>query len=363
MSYLSPLAASLVPYVPGEQPRGRKLIKLNTNENAFPPSPRVAEAIRAAGEGGAPFDALRLYPDPTCLALRESIAALHGVSADWVFVGNGSDEVLAFAFAAFFAQGRVAMPELGYSFYPVYAKLFQAEPLLGPVDEALIVDAEALLSLDAPVILANPNAPTSRAVPKETVLDMARRLRARGQVCIVDEAYADFGRCSVLDACRELDNLLVVRTLSKSHALAGLRVGYAVGHPGLIDGLTRIKDSFNSYTLDALALAGAKAALEDHAYARARIAEICRVRDWTREALLALGMEVPPSETNFLFARHPKASGKALFDALRAHDILVRHFDTPRLREYLRISVGTEAQMRMVTETLQTLLAEMGCLP
>lgn len=363
MNYLSPLAASLVPYVPGEQPRGRKLIKLNTNENAFPPSPRVAEALRAVSAGVAPYDVLRLYPDPTCLALRETIAALHGVTADWVFVGNGSDEVLAFAFAAFFAQGRVAMPELGYSFYPVYAKLFQAEPLYGPVDEALAVDAEALLALGAPVILANPNAPTSRALPRETALDLARRLHARGQVCIVDEAYADFGHCSIMDACPMLDNLLIVRTLSKSHALAGLRVGYAVGHPDLIDGLTRIKDSFNSYTLDFLALTGAKAALEDHAYAQARIAEICRVRDRTREALLALGMQVPPSETNFLFARHPRASGKELFAALRGRDILVRHFDTPRLKEYLRISIGTEAQMDTVVETMRTLLTEMGCLP
>jgi len=363
MNYLSPLAASLTPYVPGEQPRGRQLIKLNTNENAFPPSPAVAEALRAVCAGAAPCDVLRLYPDPTCLALRETIAALHGVAADWVFVGNGSDEVLAFAFAAFFAQGRVAMPELGYSFYPVYARLFQAEALLGPVDESLAVDVEGLLALGAPVILANPNAPTSRALPRETTVDLARRLRGRGQVCIVDEAYADFGRCSAMDAVQDLDNLLIVRTLSKSHALAGLRVGYAVGHPALIDGLTRIKDSFNSYTLDALALAGAKAALEDDAYARARIAEICRVRDLTRGQLLALGMEVPPSETNFLFARHPKASGKALFAALRNHGILVRHFDTPRLREYLRISIGTEAQMRAVAEALRGLLTEMGCLP
>ena len=363
MNYLSPLAASLVPYVPGEQPRGRKFVKLNTNENAYPPSPRVAEALRAVSEGNAPYDVLRLYPDPTSLALRETIAALHGVTADWVFVGNGSDEVLAFAFAAFFAQGRVAMPELGYSFYPVYAKLFQAEPLYGPVDEALVVDVEALLALDAPVILANPNAPTSRALSRETTLDLARRLHARGHVCIVDEAYAVFGRCSILDACPTLDNLLIIRTLSKSHALAGLRVGYAVGHPDLIEGLTRIKDSFNSYPMDILAQTGAKAALEDHAYAQSRIAEICRVRDWTRDALLALGMEVPPSETNFLFVRHPKASGKELFAALRGRDILVRHFDAPRLREYLRVSVGTEEQMRLVVDTLRALLTEMGCHP
>lgn len=363
MNYLSPLAAALSPYVPGEQPRGQRLIKLNTNENAFPPSPKVAEAIQTVAGADNTYDALRLYPDPTCLALREALATLHGVSPSHVFVGNGSDEVLAFAFAAFFAGRTVAMPELGYSFYPVYAQLFQAEPAYGIVDAQLNVDVEGLLALDAPVILANPNAPTSRALPRQSVLSIVETLHARGHFCLVDEAYAEFGDCSVLDACLRLDNLLVVRTLSKSHALAGMRVGYAVGDPALIDGLTRIKDSFNSYPLDRLALAGAQAAVEDVAYTKAQVAEICRIRDWTRDALMALGMDIPPSQTNFLFVRHPRANGKALFEALRARGILVRHFSAPRLSDYLRISIGTQADMQTTVNALSAILTEMGCLP
>jgi len=352
--YLSPRARRLSPYVPGEQPSGR-WVKLNTNESPFPPSPRVRAAIKAVLDGD--FAGLRLYPDPRAEALREALARHHGVSPDCVFVSNGSDEALSFAFAAFFADRRCATPEIGYSFYPSYGLLFNAETVFTPVREDFTVDLDALADAKLPVILANPNAPTTLEVSRADLLALRESQEKHGCVLAVDEAYGLYGDSAVIDMACKTDNLLVIRTLSKAYGLAGMRVGYAVGSRPLIAGLERVRDSFNSYPLDRLAQAAALAAVEDDAYVRECVATVRATRSISRSVLQNMGFDVPESKTNFLFARHPGHGGAALFEGLKERRILVRHFNKPRLADWLRITVGSRDDMRAAEQALRELTA------
>ena len=346
MPYESELALRLTPYTAGEQPKDRRFIKLNTNENPYPPSPKVAEAIEGL------IDSLRLYPDTEATALREAIARVNGVAPEQVFCGNGSDEVLAFAFAAFFAGRRVVAPDITYSFYPVYANLFGADYDTVPLREDFSVDVEGLMQ-GCPVALANPNAPTGRFLPVAEIRRLAEHARAHDAVLLVDEAYAAFAPETAAPLLDAFDNLLIVRTLSKSHALAGLRVGYALGSPRLIDALRRVRDSFNSYPVDALAQAAARAAVLDTAYTDGRTAQVVATRDRCRRRLTDAGIEVIPSATNFLFVRADQVDAAPVQQALREEGILVRHFaSSDRLRPWLRVTVGTEEEMETVTEAL-----------
>lgn len=344
--YESELARRLTPYVAGEQPKDRKFIKLNTNENPYPPSPRVTEALRS-------FDAatLRLYPDMDASALCQAIGEVEGVPAEWVFCGNGSDEVLAFAFAAFFAGKTVAIPAVTYSFYPVYANLYGAQVAAVPMNADFSVDVEAL-QCGHPIALANPNAPTGMALPLETLRTLAAYTRAQGEVLLIDEAYAAFAEEVAVPLLAEFDNVLITRTFSKSHALAGMRVGYAMGQPRLIAALKRIRDSFNSYPVDRLAQVCAREAELDTAYTARTVAAICRDRDDCRQALLSAGIPVLPSRTNFLFVKASDTDASPVQQLLREDGILVRHFSAPLLRPYLRVTIGTSADMPLVTAAL-----------
>ena len=343
-------ARALTPYTPGEQPRQRRLIKLNTNENPYPPSPRALEAIRAAaGEG------LRLYPDPEAAELRETLAAVYGLKPEQVFVGNGSDEVLAFCFQAFFDPERpILFPDVTYSFYPVFAALFGLPYRQVPLDENFALPLEQFMGGNGGVVIANPNAPTGRDIS----LGDVRALAAGNPeaVVLVDEAYVDFGAQSAVPLVGEYPNLVVVQTMSKSRSLAGLRVGYALGDEDLIAALNCVKNSFNSYTLDRLALAGAAGALRDPEYLRTVTMKIASTRDRTADRLRRIGFQVTDSAANFLFATHPEASAKVLLDGLREKGILVRWWDDPRIRDYLRITVGTDEEMDALCQALSELL-------
>jgi len=349
--YWSELTASLVPYVPGEQPKDQKYIKLNTNENPYPPSPKAIEAIRAAA--GAD---LRLYPDPSCDALRETIAAYYGLTNEHVFVGNGSDEILAFAFPAFFSASRpILFPDITYTFYPVYAQLYGLAYETVPTDEQFRIYARDYNVPNGGIVLPNPNAPTARYLLIEEIHEILET--NKDQVVIVDEAYIDFGGESAVRFVKEYPNLLVVQTLSKSRSLAGLRVGMAMGHPDLIEGLNRVKNSFNSYTLDRLAMAGAIAAIKDRAYFEETTGKVTATRDRTVEALRPLGFETVESKANFIFITHPHRSAKDLFSALRDRGILVRYFNKPRIDQYLRVSIGTDEEMDSFIAALREIVA------
>lgn len=345
MAYESKLALGLTPYTAGEQPKDRKFIKLNTNENPYPPSPRVAEALNGK------TDALRLYPDMEATALRSAIAKVNGLQAENVFCGNGSDEVLAFAFAAFFAGKKVLAPDITYSFYPVYSQLFGVDYQTVPLMADYSVDVDGLMQ-GCPIVLANPNAPTGILLEKGEVRRLAAHCREHDCVLLIDEAYAAFAAETALDLLDEYDNLLIVRTFSKSHALAGMRVGYALGAPRLINALRCIRDSFNSYPLDMLAQAAAEASILDTDYAAKTAALIVAARDKCRAALTAAGIDVLPSSTNFLFVKGDAVDAKPVQLALRAEGILVRHFSSPKLAPWLRVTVGTTEDMEIVTEAL-----------
>ena len=337
------------PYVPGEQPREEGLIKLNTNECPYPPSPKALEAIRqAAGEG------LRRYPDPECLGLRQAIAWREGLRPEQVFCSNGSDEALAFAFQAFFDPEReVVFPRVTYSFYPVYTRYFGLRCRQVPMNPDFSTPVEALLGNNGGVVLCNPNAPTGIAVGLDVV---ERLLQANPDVVvIVDEAYVDFGADSAVPLIQSYPNLLVVQTASKSRALAGLRVGWAMGNPNLIQGLCCVRDSINSYTVDRLAQAGAAAAVEDEDYFTRTCQKVMATRERTAQRLLEMGYTVLPSQANFLFVSHPDKSGKALLDGLRERGVLVRWWSNPAISNWLRISIGTDAEMDTLLGALQEL--------
>jgi len=352
--YWSELVGTLQPYVPGEQPRLQNLVKLNTNELPYGPSPLALQAIREAAD-----DSLRLYPDPGSDDLRRAVGEACGAAPEQVFVGNGSDEVLAHVFLALLRQPRpLAFPDITYSFYPVYCGLYGIASRQVPLTEDFRIDPEDYLREPraGAIILANPNAPTGRALS----LDEISRIAAGNPDApvVVDEAYVDFGAESAVPLVERHDNLLVVQTLSKSRALAGLRVGYAIGHPGLIQGLERVKNSFNSYPLDRLAQAGAAAALRDREHFDRTRRAVMASRASLTQALQGLGFEVLPSLANFVFARHPRRDAGELAAALRARGIIVRHFpSSPRIAQFLRITVGTDEQCAALAGALGPILA------
>ena len=333
---------NITPYVPGEQPRDRQWIKLNTNENPYPPSPQALEAMKAAVSAD-----LRLYPDPECTALRAAAAQCWGVKPEQVFCGNGSDEILAFCFQAFFDRGReVVFPRITYSFYPVYTDYFGLDRREVPMNPDFSDPVEQLCGNNGGVVLANPNAPTGIAVGLDVV---EKLLQANPDVVVVvDEAYVDFGAQSAVGLIDRYPNLVVAQTLSKSRSLAGLRVGFALGQENLIAALRCVRDSINSYTVDWVAQAGAAAALQDREYFEATCRKVMHTRDWTAKALQELGFTLCPSQTNFLFARHPDRSGKEIADLLRQQGILVRRWDIPEICDWLRITIGTDEQMKVL---------------
>ncbi len=349
--FWTPLVQRLDPYVPGEQPQDQPYIKLNTNENPYPPSPKVAKALRD-------FDAgrLRLYPDPESGRLRQALAERHGVHPRQVFVGNGSDEVLAHSFQAFFQRPQpLLFPEISYSFYPVYCQLYGIEARRIPLREGFGIAVEDYSGDCGGVILPNPNAPTSRLLSLD---DIARLCALQpDRVVVIDEAYIDFGGDSAVALLDRHPNLLVIQTFSKSRSLAGIRLGLAIGSETLIEGLQRVKNSFNSYPVDALAQALALASLEDEDYFRGTCRRIVDTRERSREALQALGFEVLPSAANFLFARPPGGKAGALYRALKRAGILVRWFDSPGIDDWLRITVGTDEEMTQLISRLEKTLS------
>lgn len=349
--FWSPVVHQLTPYVPGEQPKLDTLIKLNTNENPYGPSPKVLEAIRAATD-----DSLRLYPDPSGDKLKDAIAAYHGVSKPQVFVGNSSDEVLGIVFQALLKHEQpLLMPDISYGFYPVYCGLFGIQAQQVPLDDSLSIRVEDYRQPCGAVILANPNAPTGRLLPLSAIRQLLDD--HPDQVVVIDEAYVDFGGDSAIALVNDYPNLLVVHTLSKSRSLAGLRVGYAVGDATLIEALERVKNSFNAYPLDRLALAGAVASFEDDDYFRHTCQAVMHTREQLTTQLQALGFEVLPSAANFVFARHPQHDAAMLANGLRQQAVIVRHFTAPRINQYLRISIGTDAECARLVQVLGSLLS------
>jgi len=343
--YWNNRAKNLSPYIPGEQPKDRRFIKLNTNENPYPPSPKVIEAIKNAAD-----DRLRLYPDPECIAFREAVAARYNVKPAQVFAGNGSDEILAFAFGAFFedaadSNAPVLFPDITYSFYPVYAGLWNLPFRVIPLRGDFSINAADYKIKSGGIALPNPNAPTGIALSLDDILSIAEFLKEQKKVIIIDEAYAAFGASSAVPCIDKYPNLLTVHTLSKSASLAGLRAGFAIGNEKLIEALCRIRDSFNSYTMDRLALAGAQAAVEDAAYYEEINRRVIATRERIIISLRALGFNILPSAANFIFIKPPKTSGKDFFAALREKGILVRHFNKERISDYLRVSIGTDEEM------------------
>jgi len=344
--------ASLDPYVPGEQPQDKKYIKLNTNESPYSPSPKALDAMAFEVS-----ERLRLYPDPNGSVLKTALAKNYALETNQVFVGNGSDEVLALAFMGYFAGGKpLAFADVTYSFYKVYAGLYGIEPKLMSLDENFDIVPTDYQNLDVSgVVVTNPNAPTGKALP---LADIEFILKANPDVVVlVDEAYVDFGAQSAVSLIKQYPNLLVVQTLSKSRALAGIRVGYALGHPDLIEGLERLKNSFNSYPIDRIALAGAAAAVEDHVY----LQEICDKTIATREQsvkeLGALGFQIVPSATNFVFVTHPDKDAQQIYLALKEQGILVRYFGKkPRIGNHLRITIGTDEEMAVLIAALKSVL-------
>ena len=352
--FWSPVVQTLTPYVPGEQPQMQRLVKLNTNESPYGPSPKALAAISEQNNGD-----LRLYPDPEGTKLKQAIANLHDLNPNQVFLGNGSDEVLAHVFAGLLKQNKpVHFPDITYSFYPVYCKLFGIDYQTVPLGKDFEINLDDYKTPNGGIIFPNPNAPTGRAITRSEI----EKLLARNadSVLVIDEAYVDYGTescISLLQGSQCPENLLVVHTLSKSRALAGLRVGFAVGHPTLIEGLERVKNSFNSYPLGRLALAGATAAIEDQAHLEASCAKVIQTRQTLVAALDKLGFITLPSTANFIFTRHPKHAGAKVYQALRDRGIIVRHFKSARIEEFLRITIGTDEQSQELISALQEILA------
>lgn len=348
--YWSKTVSKLEPYVPGEQPGDRKYIKLNTNENPYPPSPNVIKAIHMAAD-----ERLKLYPNPTSGSLREVISQHYGLKKDQVFVGNGSDEVLAFAFMAFFNPGdTILFPDITYSFYEVYAALFGVGYKTIPLDTEFNIPVERFFEECNGVILANPNAPTGKAISVQAVESILEHSIDR--VVIIDEAYVDFGGESSIRLVNRYPNLLVTQTFSKSRSLAGLRVGFALGQEELIEALNRIKDSVNSYTVDRLAMAGAEEAWKDEAYFKENISKVINIRDKISKKLRGLGFYVIDSKTNFIFISHPEVHAALLFQKLREEGILVRHFNKPRIDNFLRVSIGSDSEMDSFHDAIKRLV-------
>jgi histidinol-phosphate aminotransferase len=354
--YWSTLVHRLTPYVPGEQPKLSNLVKLNTNENPYPPSPRAIAAIREElGDDGA---TLRLYPDPNADRFKEAVVAHFAgfsITPAQVFVGNGSDEVLAQVFMALLKhETPILMPDISYSFYPVYCGLYGIEHIAVPLGERFEIRVDDYARENGGIIIANPNAPTGNLLP---LAEIERLVSSHPHsVVVIDEAYVDFGGETAIALVNLYPNLLVVRTLSKSHSLAGLRIGYAVGNAFLIEALERVKNSFNSYPLDRLAIVGAAAAMDDKAHFEKTRQAVIESRTRLIGDLESLGFDVLPSAANFIFARHPHHDAAQLASELRQRKVIVRHFKLPRIDQHLRISIGTDAQCQTLVDALREIL-------
>ncbi|QBF25360.1 histidinol-phosphate transaminase [Pseudomonas tructae] len=344
--FWSPFVKDLVPYVPGEQPKLAKLVKLNTNENPYGPSPKALEAMR-----GELNDNLRLYPDPNSDLLKQAVAGYYGVQGNQVFLGNGSDEVLAHIFHGLFQHDApLLFPDISYSFYPVYCGLYGIPFEAVALDEQFQIRVEDYRKVNGGIIFPNPNAPTGCLLALDAIEQL---LKANpDSVVVVDEAYIDFGGQTAISLVDRYDNLLVTQTLSKSRSLAGLRVGLAVGHPDLIEALERIKNSFNSYPLDRMAIVGAAAAFEDRAYFDQTCRKVIDSRESLVKALSARGFDVLPSAANFIFARHPQQDAAELAARLREQGVIVRHFKQARIAQFLRITIGTPEQNQALLDAL-----------
>jgi histidinol-phosphate aminotransferase len=345
--YLIDKYQTLEAYVPGEQPRDMQYVKLNTNENPYPPAPGVVEAVQA--EAGR----LHLYSDPVCVDLRDALAARYGVKRENVFVSNGSDDILNFAFMAF-GSPRAFFPDISYGFYPVYAELHSIEAHPIPLREDFSIDPTDYMALDGFIAIANPNAPTGMALGRAQIEDI---LGANPEnVVLIDEAYVDFGAESSVSLTGKYDNLLVVQTYSKSRSMAGARLGFAIANEGLIADLEKIKFSTNPYSINRMTLAAGIATLKADDICMENCRRVIDTREATVNRLRQLRFEVLPSKANFVFARHPHADGDFLYRQLKARGVLVRHFDTPRIRDFLRITVGTPEQMEVLLEALKRIL-------
>ncbi|QTR46770.1 histidinol-phosphate transaminase [Thiothrix litoralis] len=347
--YWSKLVHDLDPYVPGEQPKDQRYVKLNTNECPYPPSPNALAAIHAAAD-----ERLRLYPDPNADELKDAIADYYSVERANIFAGNGSDEVLAHVFCGLLKHDAPLLyPDISYSFYPVYANLYQIEAKQIPLRDDFSLNLKDFSGKNGGIIFPNPNAPTSMAVGLDVIEALLQA--NRDSVVVVDEAYVDFGAETAIPLIAKYPNLLVVQTFSKSRSLAGLRVGFAVGHPDLINALERVKNSFNSYPLGRMAIAGAAAAMRDKEYFASTCQQIIATREMTVQKLTELGFSVLPSAANFVFARPPAGNAEALYLALKQRGVLVRYFNKLRINEYLRITIGTDDEMNTFLQILAEL--------
>ncbi len=348
--FWSGFVKELDPYVPGEQPKLANLTKLNTNENPYGPSPKVIEAIRMAAS-----DRLRLYPDPTSTELRQAIADFYRIDSAWVFVGNGSDEVLGHVFNAFFRQDApILFPDISYSFYPVYCQLYQISYDTVPLSHDFSINIDDYDRMNGGIIFPNPNAPTGCLL---ALSEIERLLKKNTEsVVVIDEAYIDFGGESAVSLVKDYPNLLIVQTMSKSRSLAGMRVGYAIGQADLIEGLIRVKDSFNSYPVDSLASAAGVAAMNDKAYFNETCQAVIDERNKVLAGLEELGFDVLPSAANFVFASHKQVDAVEIAAGLRKEGIIVRHFTKPRINQFLRISIGTAGENQQLLSVLDTLV-------
>jgi len=350
--FWSPIVNSLTPYVPGEQPKVDNLIKLNTNENPYPPSEKVLEAIKAVTD-----DKLKLYPDPNADALKQKIAAYYKVDASQVFVGNGSDEVLAHTFQALLKHDKpLLFPDITYSFYPVYCGLYGIEFETIPLNDEMEIDINDYHQECGAIIFPNPNAPTGRLLSLENIEQLLQNHPE--QVVVVDEAYIDFGGESAIKLVNQYPNLLVTQTLSKSRSLAGLRVGFAIGHADLIEGLERVKNSFNSYPMDRLAIYGAMASFDDEPAFQKACQAIIDTRQTLTTTLETLGFKVIPSAANFVFASHPQHNAEEIAAKLREKAIIVRYFNKPRIDQFLRITIGNDAENDKLCEALKDIIKD-----
>ena len=340
----------VVPYTPGEQPKAEKMIKLNTNENPYPPSPMVKAALK-----NMESDCMRLYPDPTAHMLVEAIAEFYHLREDQIFVGVGSDDVLAMIFLTFFNSTKpILFPDITYSFYDVWAKMLRIPYETVSLDENFQIKKEDYFRESGGVIFPNPNAPTGLELSLSDVEEIVRE--NQDVVVVVDEAYVDFGAASALPLIEKYDNLLVVQTFSKSRGMAGMRIGYAMGNPLLIQYLNDVKYSFNSYTMNQTSLVMGTAAMKDREYFEKTVNKVVETREWTKGELRKLGFSFGDSKANFIFASHESCSAKELFEALRKENIFVRYFEKPRIDNYLRITIGTQLEMETFVEFLKDYL-------
>lgn len=352
MSYFSEKVNNILPYVPGEQPKEGEYIKLNTNENPYSPSKKATNLIKTVD-----FSKLKLYPDPDCTKLRITYSEILSVKPENIFVGNGSDEVLATAFQTFFMEKEnVLMPDVSYSFYPVYSNLYNITVKPIPIKSDFSIDVKDYMIENNGIVIANPNAPTSLSISKKEIEMLLEK--NKNSIVLIDEAYVDFGGESVVDLTKQYKNLLVVKTLSKAYSLAGLRVGFAIGDEELINGMNKIKNSFNSYPIDMIAQIIAEEAIKDEESLKENINKIIETRKWVTRELRALDFNVLDSKTNFLFIMHNNKPAKEIFEKLKENKILVRYFNKEKISNGLRVTIGTDEEMRIFIENIKKIVKE-----